>query len=94
MNTINPKNLTTEDQNKFANISNLQNQIEKIKNAVPASNLKDTRGETNLRREKELTDREKIELEMKKWTKKVFVIFIILDRKAKTQSARFKFWCK
>ncbi len=79
INTINPQNLTQEDQNKLTNISNLQNNIQQIKNSVPSSNLKDTRGETNLRREKELTEREKIELEMKKWTKKVFVILINLD---------------
>lgn len=79
INSINPQNLTQEDQNKLANISSLQNQIQQIKNAVPCSNLKDTRGETNLRREKELTEREKIELEMKKWNKKVLVIFLILD---------------
>jgi hypothetical protein len=79
INSIKPQNLTQEDQNKFANISNLQNQIEQIKNSVPSSNLKDNRGETNLRREKELTDREKIELEMKKWNKKVFVILKNLD---------------
>jgi len=77
--TINPRNLTLEDQSKLASISNLQNQIQQIKNAVPSSNLKDTRGETNLRRDKELTEREKIESEMKKWTKKVFLILFTLD---------------
>jgi hypothetical protein len=74
--TINPQNLTQEEQNKLASISNLQNQIQQIKNAVPSSTLKDTRGETNLRREKELTEREKVELEMKKWSKKVFCYLI------------------
>jgi hypothetical protein len=81
--TINPLNLTLEDQSKFASISNLQNKIQQIKNAVPSSNLKDTRGESNLRREKEPTEREKIESEMKKWNKKVFLILLTLDRKAK-----------
>ena len=75
MNKIDPKVLTSEDQNKFATINNLQNQIQILKNTVPVSNLKDTQGEKNLRREKELTDREKIELEMKKWNKKVFCYF-------------------
>jgi hypothetical protein len=64
---INYSNLTSEDQIKFMNITNLQNQIQNTQIDKPVVALKEVRGELNIRRE--LTDREKIELEMKKWKK-------------------------
>jgi predicted nucleic acid-binding Zn-ribbon protein len=69
INSINLSNLSADEQNKLINISNLQNMIKISQNQVSSFSGKDTRGETNLRREKDLTEREKIELEMKKWKK-------------------------
>jgi hypothetical protein len=65
---INISNLTSEDQVKFMNITNLQNLIQntQMETQKPIQ-VKEVRGEVNIRRE--LTDREKIELEMKKWKK-------------------------
>ncbi len=72
INSINPLNLTLQDQNKFANISYLQNQINMIHHDPILINPKENVGQSNLRREKELSEREKVELQMKSWNRKVF----------------------
>lgn len=67
---INTSHLSQEEQEKLMNITNLQNSINNINNpSFPNSNLlnKEIRGEKNLKRD--LSDREKAELELKKWTK-------------------------
>lgn len=61
--------LKAEDKDKLKNITELQSLIEKTQNSTNTVIIKDTKGESNLRRE--VTPREKIQLEMKKWEKKV-----------------------
>lgn len=67
--SINTTHLTNEDQSKLVNITNLQNSILAGKAPVKLNNelMKDGRGEKNLKRD--LSDREKAELELKKWNK-------------------------
>ena len=84
LNSINISNLSQEEQNKLRTINNLQNLIQTTKNQAPNMMSSDTRGESNLRRERELTDREKVELEMKKWKKeqkkvKIGILIFLLD---------------
>ena len=65
---INISNLSSNEKIKLMNITNLQNQIQNTETNFSTTNsIKETRGEMNFRRE--LTDREKVELEMKKWKK-------------------------
>ena len=78
LNSINISNLCAEEQGKLMNISKLQDLIQITQNSQAAKVKEDTKGESNLRREKELTDREKVELEMKKWKKKVLCYLIYL----------------
>ena len=77
LSSINIANLSQEEQNKLRNINNLQNLIQTTKNQTPIPISSDTRGESNLRRERELTEREKVELEMKKWQKEQKKVKII-----------------
>ncbi len=65
---INISNLSSDEKIKLMNITNLQNQIQNTEtNFSKVNNVKETRGEMNIKRE--LTEREKVELEMKKWKK-------------------------
>jgi len=67
---INTSNLSQEEQEKLMNITNLQNSINNYNNPPFDNNLllnRDYRGEKNFKRE--LNDREKAELELKKWNK-------------------------
>jgi hypothetical protein len=73
---INLSNLNEEEQNKLKNIAQLQNRIFETQKETELVSLKETKGESNLRREKELTEREKVEMEMKKWKKKVLILII------------------
>lgn len=80
INNINLSNLSQEEQNKILSISNLQAMIKQSHQTAQASNLKNTMGESNIKKERELSEREKIELEMKKWEKeqkKVLMFYII-----------------
>jgi hypothetical protein len=85
--SINTENLSAEDQNKLINITNLQNMIEYTKNAPTTTFVKETRIEPSIRRE--LTEREKVELELKKWNrseqKRVMIVYNsrLKGRKAK-----------
>lgn len=80
--SINTSNLTNEEKEKFKNITMLQNLCDKSRgNEVPQPvvNLVNNdpvvkEGQMNIRRE--LTKREKIEMEMKKWSKQVILIEI------------------
>ncbi len=77
--SINMSNLSADEQNKLKNISNLQNAIQISQSQINTFQQKDTRGETNLRREKEqLTEREKVEIEMKKWKKEQQKVLMFL----------------
>ncbi len=78
--SINILNLNEEEQTKLRNITQLQLQIQQSQNPVNMVSLQQTKGESNLRREKELTEREKVELEMKKWKKKVRILLKCLFR--------------
>jgi hypothetical protein len=67
---INTSYLSQEEQEKLMNITNLQNSINNYNNPPFDNNLllnRDNRGEKNFKRE--LSDREKAELELKKWNK-------------------------
>ncbi len=67
---INASNLSQEEQEKLMNITNLQNSINNYNNPSFTNNpvlVKDSRGEKNLKRD--MSDREKAELELKRWTK-------------------------
>ncbi len=67
---INTTNLSQEEQEKLLNITNLQNSINNYNNPINTNNdllNKDNRGEKNLKRD--LSDREKAELELKRWAK-------------------------
>lgn len=70
--SINVSNLPVHEQAKLINIANLQKEIENTQKFENIPLSKEPLGETNLRREKQLTERERVELEMKKWQKKVF----------------------
>lgn len=78
---INITNLTNEDQSKLINITNIQNSILQSKTPIQLNNelMKDGRGEKNLKRD--LSDREKAELELKKWAKEqkkvIYLLFFI-----------------
>ncbi len=54
--------------------------IQKSQTEMAIIQTSDNRGETNLRREKQISEREKVELDMKKWKKdqsKVeYIIFV------------------
>jgi hypothetical protein len=67
VNNINLDYLSNEDKTKLMNIANLQNMIENTKNITANPFVKETRVEPSIRRE--LSDREKVELELKKWNK-------------------------
>ena len=64
---INTNHLSNEEQEKLINITNLQNSIYNQGNSLQLNDelMKDGRGERNLKRD--LSDREKAELELKKW---------------------------
>lgn len=67
---INTSNLSKEEQEKLMNITNLQNSINNFNNPSFINDTiinKDNKGEKNLKRD--LSDREKAELELKRWTK-------------------------
>lgn len=68
---INASNLTQEEQAKLMNITNLQNSINNnFNNPLDGNSGNDNRenkGEKNLKRD--LSDREKAELELKRWNK-------------------------
>lgn len=67
---INSTCLSQEEQEKLMNITNLQNSINNFNNPSFNNNInmnQDIRGEKNLKRD--LSDREKAELELKKWNK-------------------------
>jgi len=67
---INTTNLRQKEQEKILNITNLQNSINNYNNPINTNNdllNKDNRGEKNLKRD--LSDREKAELELKRWAK-------------------------
>jgi hypothetical protein len=66
--TIKAENLSQEDKNKLMNITNLQNMIQISQSTVNTFKASENKVEHNLKRE--LTDREKIERDMKKWNKK------------------------
>ncbi len=74
LDNINMSNLNQDEQSKLKNIALLQNKIIETYMEPESISLKETKGESNLRREKELTEREKVEIEMKKWKKKVRII--------------------
>lgn len=71
---INISNLDQDEQSKLKNIAQLQNKIIETFMEPELVSVKENKGESNLRREKELTEREKVEIEMKKWKKKVRII--------------------
>ena len=79
---INTSNLTNEEKEKFKNITMLQNLCDKSRgNEVPQPVVNQVNndpvvkeGQMNIRREP--TKREKIEMEMKKWSKQVILIEI------------------
>lgn len=71
---INISNLDQDEQSKLKNIAQLQNKIIETFMEPELVSVKENKGEYNLRREKELTEREKVEIEMKKWKKKVRII--------------------
>jgi len=67
---INTSNLSQEEQEKLMNITNLQNSINNYNNNANLTThllIKDNRGEKNVKRD--ISDREKAELELKKWNK-------------------------
>ncbi len=71
MDSINLSNLPLHEQTKLISIANLQKEIENTQKNQLSLPTKEIIGETNIRREKPLTEREKVEIEMKKWKKKV-----------------------
>ncbi len=71
MDSINLENLPLEEQTKLLNISNLQKEIQNTQMGLNLVQTNQPSGESNLRREKILSEREKVEMEMKKWQKKV-----------------------
>jgi hypothetical protein len=71
MDTINISNLPVHEQTKLMSIANLQKEIENTQKNQITLPSKEIIGDNNLRREKPMTEREKVEIEMKKWKKKV-----------------------
>jgi hypothetical protein len=76
---INTSNLTQEEQAKLINITNLQNSINNTINPNCQVNetTKDGRGEKNVKRD--LSEREKVELELKKWNKEQKKVILLIN---------------